>query len=62
MVEAQKIESAAAPMLSHSQPPFVDGIDWVLLSVTQLSSVHYENLLFFHDKVTITRHPIALER
>lgn len=52
-----KIENAAALMFSHSQPSFVDGTDWV-----PLSSVHYENLLFFHDKVTITRHPIALER
>lgn len=44
-------------MFSHNQPSFVDGIDWVLFSVTLLRSVHYENLLFFQDKVTKTRPP-----
>lgn len=32
----------------------VDGIHWVLFSLTQLTSVHY--VLFHRDKVTITRH------
>lgn len=40
-------EAEAAPLLQRSHPPFVDGLDWVPLSVTLIASLHYEDLLFF---------------
>lgn len=53
----RNVQNATALIFSQNQRSAM--IDWAPFSVT---SVHYENLLLFHDTVTITRCPGAVKR